>query len=121
MSQPWLPIIIIPFNSRNIILSKESLSFYPLLAAPEIISAQDHYDGKTADIWSCGVMLYVMLFCEYPFERPEDEADKHGFHKVTICIIKQPQPNLPIKVGSRSVSFGRGGWMGLRHTTKGMS
>ena len=21
-------------------------------------------------------MLYVMLFCEYPFERPEDEADR---------------------------------------------
>jgi len=52
-------------------------------AAPEIISARGHYDGKTADIWSSGVMLYVMLFCEYPFERPEDEADKYGFQKVT--------------------------------------
>ena len=52
-------------------------------AAPEIISARGHYDGKTADIWSCGVMLYVMLYCEYPFERPEDEADKYGFQKVS--------------------------------------
>jgi len=51
-------------------------------AAPEVICAKTHYDGEKADIWSCGVMLYVMLFCEYPFERPEDDADKHGFQKV---------------------------------------
>ena len=52
------------------------------VAAPEVICAKTHYDGEKADIWSCGVMLYVMLFCEYPFERPEDDADKHGFQKV---------------------------------------
>lgn len=58
-------------------------------AAPEIISARGHYDGKMADIWSCGVMLYVMLFCEYPFERPEDEADKYGFQKARP-VLKKP-------------------------------
>ena len=58
-------------------------------AAPEVISARTHYDGTKADIWSCGVMLYVMLFCEYPFERPEDEADKYGFQKVRrrLCLL----------------------------------
>ena len=29
-------------------------------------------------------MLYVMLFCEYPFERAEDAGDPHRFQKVRI-------------------------------------
>lgn len=61
------------------------------VAAPEVICAKTHYDGEKADIWSCGVMLYVMLFCEYPFERPEDEADKHGFQKVQAVVVRDAQ------------------------------
>jgi serine/threonine-protein kinase SRK2 len=41
-------------------------------AAPEIISNKHDYDGKMVDVWSAGVMLYVMLFCHYPFEPPPE-------------------------------------------------
>jgi serine/threonine protein kinase len=30
------------------------------------------YDGAKADVWSCGIMLFILLFGRHPFLRPED-------------------------------------------------
>ena len=54
----------------------------PGYTAPEVLSNARSYDGRAADVWSSGVMLYVMLFCEYPFERAGDGDGGNKFAKV---------------------------------------
>ncbi|URD79917.1 serine threonine-protein kinase [Musa troglodytarum] len=62
----------------------------PAYIAPEVLSRRE-YDGKTADVWSCGVTLYVMLVGAYPFEDPDDPRN---FRK-TIGRIVSVQYKIP--------------------------
>ena len=50
----------------------------PAYLAPEVIVASQgtRYDGDAADLWSLGVLLYVMVFGAYPFRRKDDDAMK---------------------------------------------
>ncbi|KAK7385325.1 hypothetical protein VNO78_31041 [Psophocarpus tetragonolobus] len=62
----------------------------PAYIAPEVLTKKE-YDGKIADVWSCGVTLYVMLVGAYPFEDP---ADPRNFKK-TIGKILSVQYSVP--------------------------
>lgn len=46
----------------------------PAYVSPEILNANESYSGRSADIWSLGVMLYTMLVGRYPFHDSEATA-----------------------------------------------
>ncbi|GBF96775.1 hypothetical protein Rsub_09631 [Raphidocelis subcapitata] len=62
----------------------------PAYIAPEVLQ-RTAYNGHTADVWSCGVTLYVMLVGAYPFE---DHTDPRNFSK-TIKRIMAVKYSIP--------------------------
>lgn len=60
----------------------------PLFQAPEIVSGRCNYSGFKADIWSLGVILYLMLFGFYPFH---DEALLGLYDKILSAELKIPE------------------------------
>lgn len=69
---PRLKICDFGYSKSSVLHSQpKSTVGTPAYIAPEVLSKKE-YDGKIADVWSCGVTLYVMLVGAYPFEDPED-------------------------------------------------
>nr|XP_007141208.1 hypothetical protein PHAVU_008G176300g [Phaseolus vulgaris]ESW13202.1 hypothetical protein PHAVU_008G176300g [Phaseolus vulgaris] len=78
------------YNSSLLHSQPKSTVGTPAYIAPEVLTRKE-YDGKIADVWSCGVTLYVMLVGAYPFEDP---ADPRNFKK-TIGKILSVQYSVP--------------------------
>ncbi|KAK9134702.1 hypothetical protein Syun_014032 [Stephania yunnanensis] len=88
---PRLKICDFGYSKSSILHSRpKSTVGTPAYIAPEVLSLKE-YDGKMADVWSCGVTLYVMLVGAYPFEDPKDSKN---FRK-TIGRIMEVQYKIP--------------------------
>ncbi|XP_023761348.2 serine/threonine-protein kinase SRK2G [Lactuca sativa] len=88
---PRLKICDFGYSKSSLLHSRpKSTVGTPAYIAPEVLSRRE-YDGKLADVWSCGVTLYVMLVGGYPFEDP---ADPKNFRK-TISRIMSIQYKIP--------------------------
>nr|GFA94561.1 CBL-interacting serine/threonine-protein kinase 20 [Tanacetum cinerariifolium] len=59
----------------------------PAYVAPEVINTKG-YDGKTSDVWSCGVILFVLLAAELPFY---DSNLMSMYHKISKGEYKCPK------------------------------
>ncbi|KAF3620645.1 Serine/threonine-protein kinase SRK2A [Capsicum annuum] len=88
---PRLKICDFGYSKSSVLHSRpKSTVGTPAYIAPEVLSRRE-YDGKSADVWSCGVTLYVMLVGAYPFE---DLDDPRNFRK-TISRIMAVQYKIP--------------------------
>ncbi|KAJ4964540.1 hypothetical protein NE237_016389 [Protea cynaroides] len=88
---PRLKICDFGYSKSSLLHSRpKSTVGTPAYIAPEVLSRRE-YDGKMADVWSCGVTLYVMLVGAYPFE---DQEDPKNFRK-TINRIVAVQYKIP--------------------------
>jgi serine/threonine-protein kinase SRK2 len=91
---PRLKICDFGYSKSSVLHSQpKSTVGTPAYIAPEVLLTQE-YDGKIADVWSCGVTLFVMLVGAYPFEDPDGPRD---FRK-TIHRVLQVQYSIPENV-----------------------
>lgn len=69
----------------------------PAYIAPEVLKRLP-YNGQNADVWSCGVTLYVMLVGAYPFEDPQDPRNFRKTLQRIMSVKYGFPPNLRISV-----------------------
>lgn len=88
---PRLKICDFGYSKSSILHSNpKSTVGTPAYIAPEVFGRSE-YDGKSVDVWSCGVALYVMLVGAYPFEDPKDPRNfRKTVQKIMAVKYKIP-------------------------------
>lgn len=71
----------------------------PAYIAPEVL-INEGYDGKKSDTWSCGVVLFAMLYGTVPFKG----ADMNELHD----LIKRGKYTLKDEISSEAKSLIKG-------------
>ena len=63
-----------------------SLKGTPITMSPEILNGKENLISNKSDIWSLGIIIYYMLFKEYPYNG-----------KTEFQIIKEIESNKQLK------------------------
>ncbi|KAK1355051.1 Serine/threonine-protein kinase SAPK4 [Heracleum sosnowskyi] len=88
---PILKICDFGFSKSSMLHSRpKSIAGTLRYIAPEVLSGSE-YNGKLADVWSCGVTLYIMLVGAYPFE---DQKEPRNL-RMTVQRILGAQYKIP--------------------------
>ncbi|XP_069477723.1 tribbles homolog 1 [Ambystoma mexicanum] len=64
----------------------------PAYVSPEILNTTGTYSGKSADVWSLGVMLYTLLVGRYPFHDSDPSALFSKIRRGQFCIPDHVSP-----------------------------
>ncbi|XP_054841070.1 tribbles homolog 1 [Eublepharis macularius] len=64
----------------------------PAYVSPEILNTTGTYSGKSADVWSLGVMLYTLLVGRYPFHDSDPSALFTKIRRGQFCIPDHVSP-----------------------------
>lgn len=67
-SRPLLKICDFGYSKHEMNSSAKTGVGTAVYMAPEVILGESKYDAKLADIWSAGIILFTMLFGQYPFD-----------------------------------------------------
>ncbi|ETN75253.1 hypothetical protein NECAME_00664 [Necator americanus] len=74
----------------------------PAFAAPEVVNRASNFSGKACDVWSLGILLYLLLLGRYPFY---DETPAGVFSKIRVAKVVLP-PDVHLSAGARALIFG---------------
>jgi serine/threonine protein kinase len=76
------------YHHAQVLSGNSIIPAHSVYSTPQVLYAVrgKKYDGKAADVWASGVMLYTMLVGSYPFERQEDKTDPQGMRAMyQVC------------------------------------
>ncbi|PRW20807.1 sulfur stress regulator [Chlorella sorokiniana] len=75
--RPLLKVCDLSYSKHDADSAAQTMVGTAAYLAPEVVRWSEHYDAKKVDVWGAGIVLYVLLYGQLPFEpsRPDIFAE----------------------------------------------